>query len=91
MAISGTAELTDDPDGTFHQEMYDIVRIVPRRVYVPTSPDVPEVAKTLELIDPLRRGERLPACIEAPPLARPGCAAAYIVDSIIRRETEKCL
>ncbi len=22
--ISGTAELTDDPDGTFHQEMYDL-------------------------------------------------------------------
>ena len=53
--ISGTAELTDDPNGAFHQEMYDIhmggatpppepgvqrviVRIVPRRIYVPTFP-----------------------------------------------------
>jgi PPOX class probable F420-dependent enzyme len=24
VAISGTVELTDDPDGTFHQEMYDL-------------------------------------------------------------------
>jgi PPOX class probable F420-dependent enzyme len=50
--IAGTVELLDDPDGSFHQEMYDIhmggstpppepgaerviVRIHPRRVYLP--------------------------------------------------------
>ena len=52
--IGGSVELTDDPDGSFHQEMYDIhmggatpppepgaerviVRITPRKVYVPPS------------------------------------------------------
>ena len=56
--ISGAAELTDDPDGAFHQVMYDIhmggatpppepgaqrviVRIVARRIYVPTFPAGP--------------------------------------------------
>jgi PPOX class probable F420-dependent enzyme len=50
--VAGTVELLDDPDGSFHQEMYDIhmggatpppepgaerviVRIHPRRVYLP--------------------------------------------------------
>jgi PPOX class probable F420-dependent enzyme len=50
--ISGTVELTDDPDGSFHQEIYAIhmggatpppepgvkrviVRIIPRKVYLP--------------------------------------------------------
>ena len=54
--ISGTVELTDDPHGSFHQEMYDIhmggatpppepgakrviVRIIPRRVYLPPAYD----------------------------------------------------
>jgi len=53
--ISGTVEMTDDQDGAFHQEMYElhmggatpppepgaqrvIVRIAPRRVYVPKFP-----------------------------------------------------
>jgi PPOX class probable F420-dependent enzyme len=53
--ICGTVELTDDPEGVFHREMYDmhmggatpppepgaqrvIVRIAPRRTYVPTFP-----------------------------------------------------
>jgi PPOX class probable F420-dependent enzyme len=52
--VTGTAELVDDPDGSFHQEMYDIhmggatpppepgaerviVRIHPRRVYLPSG------------------------------------------------------
>ncbi len=52
--IAGTVELTDDPDGSFHQVMYDlhmggatpppepgaervIVRIIPRKVYIPPS------------------------------------------------------
>ena len=56
--ISGAAELTDDPNGAFHQEVYDIhmggatpppepgaqrviVRIVARRIYVPTFPAGP--------------------------------------------------
>jgi PPOX class probable F420-dependent enzyme len=59
VTVSGTVELTDDPDGSFHQEMYDIhmggttpppepgeerviVRIIPRRVYLP--PALPAVA-----------------------------------------------
>jgi hypothetical protein len=59
--ISGNVELTDDPNGMFHEEMYDlhmngatpppepgaqrvIVRIVPRRVYVPTFPVPSNVA-----------------------------------------------
>jgi PPOX class probable F420-dependent enzyme len=62
VAISGTVELTDDPDGTFHQEMYDtymggatpppepgaqrvIVRIVPRQIYVPTFPGLPDASE----------------------------------------------
>jgi PPOX class probable F420-dependent enzyme len=52
--VAGTVELLDDPDGSFHQEMYDIhmggatpppepgaerviVRIHPRRVYLPSG------------------------------------------------------
>lgn len=61
--ISGSVELTDDPNRAFHQEMYDIhmggatpppepgaqrviVRLVPRRIYIPMFPGPSTAARS---------------------------------------------
>jgi PPOX class probable F420-dependent enzyme len=72
VTISGTVELTEDPDAAFHQEMYDIhmggatpppepgvqrviARIVPRRIYVPSFPELSSTAWSADQ-EPRARG-----------------------------------